>query len=55
MEFVQLTEKKTRRLNLIFRNGFGTSPYQQKGYASTFTDFIDLSRDDIPPVMDGYI
>ena len=54
MEFVQLIEKTTRRLNLIFCNGFGTSCYPQKGYASTFADFIELSRDEIPPVMDGY-
>ena len=55
MEFVQLIEKTTRRLNLIFRNVFGTSCDPQKGYASTFTDFIEISRDESPPVMDGYI
>ena len=40
MEFVQLIEKTTRRLNLIFRNGFDTSRNPQKGYALTFRDFI---------------
>ena len=30
MEFVQLIEKTTRRLNLIFRNGFGSSRNPQK-------------------------
>ena len=55
MQFIQLIEKKTRRLNLIFRNGFSTSRDPQKGYAATFTKFIDLSRDEIPPVMDGTV
>ena len=55
MEFVQLMEKATRRLNLIFCNGFGTSRDPQKGYALTFTDFIELIRDDSPPVLDGYV
>ena len=55
MEFVQLIEKTTCRLNLIFRNVFGTSHDPQKGYASNFTDFIEISRDEIPPVMDGSI
>ena len=52
MEFVQLIEKTTRRLNLIFRNGFGTSHDPQKGYASTFTDFIELSHDESPPRLE---
>ena len=55
IEFVKLIEKTTRRLNLIFRNGFYTSLDTQKGYASTFTDFIELSRDEIPPAMDGSV
>ena len=55
MEFVQLIENTTRRINLIFRNGFGTSCDPQKGYALTFTDFIELSRDESPPVMDRYV
>ena len=55
MEFVQLIEKTTCRLNMNFCNGFGTYRDPQKVYASTFTDFIDLSRDDIPPVMDGSV
>ena len=55
MEFVQLIEKTTCRLNLIFCNVFGTSRYQYRGCASTFTDFIELSRDERPPVMDGYV
>ena len=55
MEFVQLIENTTRRLNLIFCNGFGTSRDPQKGYASTFTDFIELSHDESPPVMDGSV
>ena len=42
MEFVQLIEKTTRWLNLIFRNIFGTSLDPHKCYASTFTDFIDI-------------
>ena len=53
MEFVQLIEKTNLRLNLIFSNGFGTFCDTQKGYASTFTDFIELSRDESPPMMDG--
>ena len=55
MEFVQLVYKTTRRLNLIFCNGFETSFDPQKGYTSTFTDFIELSRYESPPVMDGYV
>ena len=55
MEFGQLIEKTNRLLNLIIRNGFGTSRDPHKGYVSTFTDFIELSRDKIPPVMDGSV
>ena len=55
MEFVQLIEKKNCRLNLIFRNGFGTSRDPHKGYASTFKDFIELIHDESPPVMDGSV
>ena len=55
MEFVQLIDKKTCWLNLIFRNGFGTYRDPQKGYASNFTDFIKLSCDESPPVMDGSV
>ena len=55
MEFVQLIEKTTFWLNLIFRNGFVTSCDPQKGYASNFTDFIGISRDERPPVMDGSV
>ena len=54
MEFVQLIEKTTLRLNLIFRNGFGTFLDPQNGYDLTFTYFIELIRDESPPVMDGY-
>ena len=53
MESVKLIEKTTRRINLIFRNGFDTSRNPQKGYALTFRDFIERSHDYIPPVMDG--
>ena len=52
---MQLIEKRTRRLNLIFCNGFVTSRDPQKGYASTFTDFIVLSRDERPPLMNGSV
>ena len=55
MEFVQLIEKTTHRLNLIFCGGFGTSRDPQKGYASTFTEFIEISLDEILPVMDGSV
>ena len=55
MDFVLLIERKTFCISLIFRNGFGTSRDSQKGYHSTFTDFIELSRDESPPVMDRYV
>ena len=55
MKFVKLIEKTTCQLNLIFRNGFGTSRDPQKGYDLTFTGFIELSRDESSPVMDGYV
>ena len=55
MEYLKLIENTTRRLNLIFCNGFGTSRDPQKGYASTFTDFIELGRDERLHVMDGSV
>ena len=55
MEFVQLIENTTCRLNLIFRNGFGTSCDPQKGCALSLTDFIELSRDESPPVRYGSV
>ena len=50
-----MIKKTTRWLNLIFCNKFGTSSDPQKGYASTLTDFIELSRDESLPVMDGSV
>ena len=55
MEFVQFIEKTTRWLNLIFCNEFGTYFDPQKGYALTFTDFIELSRDESLPVRYGSV
>ena len=55
MEFLQLIEKTTGRLKLIFCNGFGTFRYPQKGYASTFMECIDLSLDESLPAMDGSV
>ena len=55
MELVKLTDKTNCRINLIFRNGFGTFRDPQKGYSLTLTDYIELSRDEIPPVIDGSV
>ena len=55
MQFVQLVEKTTRRLNLMFLNGFSTSRDPQKGYASTFKDFIEHCHDERPSMMDGSV
>ena len=55
IECVLLAEKKTFCINLLFCNGFGTYRDTQKGYDSTFTDFIELSCDESMPVMDGSV
>ena len=50
-----MIEKIARRMNLMFRHGFGLSRDPQKGYASTLRNFIELCRDETPPAMEGSI
>ena len=55
LEFIQMIAKVTRRLNLMFRNDYLATRDPQKGYASTFRAFIELSRDEGMPEMDGSV
>ena len=46
LDFTQIIEKVTCRLNIMFHNDFNPSPVPQKGYdGAPFADFIGLSRD----------
>ena len=53
MEFTQIREKMARRLSLMFGSGFKPSRDPQKGYGSTFADFMALSRDTDQVGADG--